>query len=61
MHGARTADTGATPFQHIKEGFRWVKRTRPIRALLLLLGLVSMVEMPYAGSNDQRKIKAYHG
>jgi MFS family permease len=39
--------TGASPFQHIKEGFSWVKRTRPIRALLLLLGLVSLVGMPY--------------
>jgi MFS family permease len=32
----------------IVEGFRYVKRTRPIRALLLLLGLVSLVGMPYA-------------
>jgi MFS family permease len=40
--------TGASPFQHIKEGFVWVKQMRPIRALLLLLGLVSLVGMPYA-------------
>jgi len=32
----------------IIEGFRYVKRTRPIRALLLLLGLVSLTGMPYA-------------
>jgi MFS family permease len=31
----------------IVEGFRYVKRTGPIRALLLLLGLVSLVGMPY--------------
>ena len=31
----------------IIEGFRYVKRTRQIRALLLLLGLVSLVGMPY--------------
>jgi len=43
------AGTGeASPLQHIKEGFGWVKRTRPIRALLMLLGLVSLVGMPYA-------------
>jgi MFS family permease len=42
------AGTGASPYQHIKEGFSWVKRARPIRALLLLLGLVSLVGMPYA-------------
>jgi MFS family permease len=32
---------------HIIEGFRWVRETEPIRALLLLLGLVSLVAMPY--------------
>lgn len=32
----------------IVEGFRYVGRTGPIRALLLLLGLVSLMGMPYA-------------
>jgi MFS family permease len=32
----------------IKEGFAWVINTRPIFALLLLVGLVSLVGMPYA-------------
>ncbi len=32
----------------IIEGFRYVRRTRPIRTLLLLLGLVSLMGMPYA-------------
>jgi MFS family permease len=32
----------------IIEGFRYVKRTGPVRALLLLLGLVSLMGMPYA-------------
>lgn len=32
----------------ILEGFRYVKRTGPIRTLLLLLGLVSLMGMPYA-------------
>jgi MFS family permease len=39
--------TGASPFEHIVEGFRFVNQTAPIRALLLLLGIVSMVGMPY--------------
>ncbi len=30
------------------EGFQFVRRTRPIRMLLLLIGLVSLVGMPYA-------------
>ncbi len=33
---------------HIIEGFRWVGSTRPIRALLIQLGIVSLVGMPYA-------------
>jgi len=33
---------------HIIEGFRFVADTTPIRALLLLLGLVSLTGMPYA-------------
>jgi len=32
----------------IIEGFRYIKHMRPIRALLLLLGLVSLMGMPYA-------------
>ena len=32
---------------HVIEGFQFVKNTAPIRALLLLLGLVSLVAMPY--------------
>jgi MFS family permease len=37
----------ASPFEHMIEGFRFVNETAPIRALLLLLGLVSLVGMPY--------------
>jgi MFS family permease len=36
-----------SPIEDIIEGFRWVNHTRVIRALLLLLGLVSLVGMPY--------------
>jgi len=38
---------GASPFEHVIEGFRFVNRTAPIRALLLLLGMVSLTGMPY--------------
>ena len=40
------ADQGS-PLEYIIEGFRFVRRTGPIRALLLLLGLISLVAMPY--------------
>ena len=36
-----------SPFESLREGFQFVNRTLPIRALLLLLGLVSLVCMPY--------------
>jgi MFS family permease len=36
-----------SPLAHIIEGFRFVRETAPIRSLLLLLGLVSLVAMPY--------------
>lgn len=33
---------------HAAEGFRYVARTRPIRGLLMMLGLTSLFGMPYA-------------
>jgi MFS family permease len=36
-----------SPLADIMEGFRWASHTGPIRMLLLLLGLVSLVGMPY--------------
>ena len=35
-------------FAHIAEGFGYVVKTQPVRALLLLLGLVSLMGGPYA-------------
>jgi MFS family permease len=43
----RRSRSGASPWEDIVEGFRFVRSTAPIRALLLLLGLVSLVGMPY--------------
>ena len=39
---------GGSPTQNILEGFRYVRGTRPIRDLLFLLGLMSLVGMPFA-------------
>src|ERR1700757_533729 len=36
-----------SPIEEIVEGFRWARETGPIRSLLLLLGVVSLVGMPY--------------
>jgi MFS family permease len=43
---ARLRET--SPLHEVIEGFRFVKNTGPIRAILLLLGMVSLVGMPYA-------------
>ena len=37
-----------SPTQNIIEGFQYARATKPIQALLLLVGLVSLVGMPYA-------------
>jgi MFS family permease len=37
-----------SPFRDTVEGFRFVARTAPVRALLLLLGIISIAGMPYA-------------
>jgi len=37
-----------SPFEHIAEGFRFVMHMRPIRALLLLLGCISLLALPYS-------------
>jgi len=43
-----TAVGRSSPVAQILEGWRFVAHTRPIRALLLLLGVVSLTGMPYA-------------
>jgi MFS family permease len=37
-----------SPLENIIEGFKFVAQTGPVRALMLLLGLVSFTAMPYA-------------
>jgi MFS family permease len=50
-----------SPIEDIIEGFRWVNRTKVIRALLLLLGLVSLVGMPYTVLMPVFADKILHG
>jgi MFS family permease len=40
--------TNVSPFEHVLEGFRYVRDTKPVRDLLILVGLVSLVAMPYS-------------
>lgn len=47
VHAPAKASLHTSPMDHIIEGFQFVSRTAPIRALLILLGLVSVTGMPY--------------
>jgi MFS family permease len=47
VHAPARASVDTSPFEHIIEGFQFVSKTAPIRALLILLGVVSMTGMPY--------------
>jgi len=45
---ATVAPHPGSAWTSVREGFAYVARARPVRALLLLLGLVSLTGMPYA-------------
>jgi MFS family permease len=47
VNAAGRVSPQTSPWEHIIEGFRFVSRTAPIRALLELLAVVSMTGMPY--------------
>jgi len=47
VHAPPRVSAETSPFERLIEGFQFVRRTAPIRALLSLLGLVSIVGMPY--------------
>src|SRR3954451_6676989 len=47
VHAPARVSGKTSPWEHIVEGFQFVNRTAPIRALLILLGLVSITGMPY--------------
>lgn len=47
VHAPARVSAKTSPWEHIVEGFQFVNRTAPIRALLMLLGVVSVTGMPY--------------
>jgi MFS family permease len=50
-----------SPIEDIIEGFRWVNQTKVIRALLMLIGLMSLVAMPYTVLMPVFADKILHG
>ncbi len=55
------ASIQGSPLQNVMEGFKFVGGTGPIRALMLLLGLVSFTAMPYAVLMPLFADKLLHG
>ena len=47
VHAPAKASPHSSPWEHIVEGFEFVNKTAPIRALMILLGVVSVTGMPY--------------
>jgi len=50
-----------SPLENIMEGFKFVAQSSPVRALMLLLGLVSFTAMPYAVLMPLFADKILHG
>ena len=44
----RIPDRSGSALGNVVEGFRYARRTAPVRVLLLLVGLISLLGMPYA-------------
>ena len=61
INAAARASAKTPPLEHLKEGFQWVRRTAPIRALLILLGVVSVTGMPYVVLMPIFAAKILHG
>jgi MFS family permease len=52
---------GAAPLEKLREGFRFVRYTKPIRALLVLVSVVSFMALPYTVLMPIFAVKILHG
>ena len=52
---------GAAPLEKLREGFRFARHTKPIRALLALLGVVSFMALPFSVLMPIFAVKILHG
>src|SRR6266852_5088232 len=58
---SRPLHDGAAPLEKLREGFRFARRTKPIRALLLLLGVVSFMALPFSVLIPIFAVRILHG
>jgi len=52
---------GVAPLEKLREGFRFARHTKPIRALLVLVSLVSFMALPYTVLMPIFAVKILHG
>jgi MFS family permease len=52
---------GTAPLEKLREGFRFARHTKPIRALLSLLGVVSFMALPFSVLMPIFAVKILHG
>ena len=52
---------GAAPLEKLREGFRFARHTKPIRALLVLVAVVSFMALPYTVLMPIFAVKILHG
>ncbi len=55
------AHDGTAPLEKLREGFRFARHTRPIRALLILLAVVSFMALPFSVLIPIFAVKILHG
>ena len=53
--------TASAPLEKLREGFRFVRHTKPIRALLVLVSVVSFMALPYTVLMPIFAVKILHG
>jgi MFS family permease len=52
---------GAAPLEKLREGFRFARHTKPIRALLILVAIVSFMALPFSVLMPIFAVQVLHG
>jgi MFS family permease len=58
---SQSVHDGAAPLEKLREGFRFARHTKPIRALLALLGVVSFMALPFSVLMPIFAVRILHG
>jgi MFS family permease len=57
----RPVHDGGAPLEKLREGFRFARHTRPIRALLVLVAMVSLLALPFSVLMPIFAVQILHG